>query len=213
MGLETGLIAVSAVLLVGYHIYLAYRVQTAPTKTVISLTNHTRHSWVAMVIQERRDILAIQTLRNWIMAASFLASTAILVSLGWLNLAVAPEKFTSILSTLDSITTATSVAWEVKILALVVNFFATFFNFSLAIRYFNHVTFLINIPIETDSVVTPASVARTLNRGALHYTFGMRGYYLAIPLTLWLFGPVWMLIGSLVLITVLFWLDRPVSRD
>ncbi len=92
MSLETGLIAVLALLLVGYHAYLAYRVQTAPMKTAIGLTNHTRQSWVAMVIQERRDILAIQTLRNWIMAASFLASTAILVSLGWLNLAVAPEK-------------------------------------------------------------------------------------------------------------------------
>lgn len=210
MSLETGLIAVSALLLVGYHAYLAYRVQTAPTTTAIGLTNLTRQSWVAMVIHERRDILAIQTLRNWIMAASFLASTAILVSLGWLNMAVAPEKFTSILPTLDSFSTAASIAWEIKILALVVNFFVTFFNFSLAIRYFNHVTFLINIPPATDSVVTPDSVARTLNRGALHYTFGMRGYYLAIPLTLWLFGPLWMLIGSLVLIAVLFWLDRPV---
>ena len=125
-------------------------------------------------------------------------------------MAVAPEKFTSILPTLDSFSTAASIAWEIKILALVVNFFVTFFNFSLAIRYFNHVTFLINIPPATDSVVTPDSVARTLNRGALHYTFGMRGYYLAIPLTLWLFGPLWMLIGSLVLSAVLFWLDRPV---
>jgi uncharacterized membrane protein len=46
------------------------------------------------------------------------------------------------------------------------------------------------------------------NHGALHYTIGMRGFYLSVPLALWLFGPSWMLAGSLVLVAVLFRLDR-----
>jgi uncharacterized membrane protein len=36
----------------------------------------------------------------------------------------------------------------------------------------------------------------------------MRGFYLSVPLALWLFGPSWMLAGSLVLVAVLFRLDR-----
>ena len=47
-----------------------------------------------------------------------------------------------------------------------------------------------------------------VNHGAIHYTMGMRGYYLAIPLTLWLFGPVWLLGGSITLILILNKLDR-----
>jgi len=39
----------------------------------------------------------------------------------------------------------------------------------------------------------------------------MRGFYLSVPLALWLFGPVWMLIGSLVLVVVLYRLDREAS--
>jgi uncharacterized membrane protein len=38
----------------------------------------------------------------------------------------------------------------------------------------------------------------------------MRGYYLAIPLALWLFGPLWLLVGTLLLIGALFRLDRGV---
>jgi hypothetical protein len=34
------------------------------------------------------------------------------------------------------------------------------------------------------------------------------GGYLPVPLALWLFGPLWMLAGSLVLVTVLYRLDR-----
>jgi hypothetical protein len=30
-----------------------------------------------------------------------------------------------------------------------------------------------------------------VNHGALHFTFGMRGAYLSVPLALGLFGPTW----------------------
>jgi hypothetical protein len=36
----------------------------------------------------------------------------------------------------------------------------------------------------------------------------MRGFYLSVPLALWLFGPTWMLADSLVLVSVLCRLDR-----
>jgi H+/Cl- antiporter ClcA len=39
--------------------------------------------------------------------------------------------------------------------------------------------------------------------GALHYILGMHGFYISIPFILWLFGPVWMLLGSIGLVFVL----------
>ena len=71
-----------------------------------------------------------------------------------------------------------------------------------------HAGFMINISESHDPSVTPEAVAATLNHGALHYTFGMRGFYLAVPVGLWLFGPLWMLCGTVVLIGVLQRLDR-----
>jgi uncharacterized membrane protein len=39
----------------------------------------------------------------------------------------------------------------------------------------------------------------------------MRGYYLAIPLALWLFGPLWLLGGTIILIITLYRLDRGIE--
>jgi uncharacterized membrane protein len=67
---------------------------------------------------------------------------------------------------------------------------------------------MINTRDADDPALSEESVAAVLNHGALHYTLGMRGFYLAVPTALWLFGPIWMLAGSLVLIAVLYRLDR-----
>jgi uncharacterized membrane protein len=59
-----------------------------------------------------------------------------------------------------------------------------------------------------DSSVSVQAATKVLNHGAIHYTPGMRGLYFSVPLALWLFGPLWMLTGSLVLVSVLYRLDR-----
>jgi len=89
-------------------------------------------------------------------------------------------------------------------------FFFTFFNFTLAIRYYNHTGFMINTFESGDAFVSETAASKVLNHGALHYTIGMRGVYLSVPLALWLFGPIWMISGSIILITVLYHLDREV---
>lgn len=66
---------------------------------------------------------------------------------------------------------------------------------------------MINI-CDIDPQVSPDTVTEVLNHGALHYTLGMRGFYLTVPTALWLFGPVWMLGGTLVMVWVLYRLDR-----
>lgn len=68
--------------------------------------------------------------------------------------------------------------------------------------------FMINTFEHNDATVSEEAITQVLNHGALHYTIGMRGFYLSVPLALWLFGPIWMLAGSLVLVTVLYCLDR-----
>lgn len=49
---------------------------------------------------------------------------------------------------------------------------------------------MINLPVDKTTKITLQSITNTLNRSGLHYTYGMRGYYLSIPLALWLFGPM-----------------------
>ncbi len=39
----------------------------------------------------------------------------------------------------------------------------------------------------------------------------MRGYYIGVLLVLWLFGPIWMLLGTIILIVVLYRLDYTIA--
>lgn len=164
--------------------------------------------WVKGVIRDKRDILAIQTLRNQMMASTFLASTAILISLGSFSAAFRPGVFSEISHALNLLGIRTEALWMFKLMLLGILFFFSFFNFTLSIRYYNHTGFMINSIEHNYATVSEKDVTRILNHGAHHYTIGMRGFYLSVPLALWLFGPLWMLVGSLVLIIVLYCLDR-----
>lgn len=203
------ILVLSAVFVIGaYHFHLYRKVHRYPLTTAIGITNHARRIWVKGVIRDKRDILAVQTLRNQVMAATFLASTSILVSLGLLSAAFRPGVFSDVSHALNLLGTKTETLWMFKLMLLGVLFFFTFFNFTLAIRYNNHAGFMINTFEHNDATVSEEAVTQVVNHGALHYTIGMRGFYLSVPLALWLFGPIWMLAGSLVLVSVLYRLDR-----
>lgn len=191
-----------------YHVYLFARHRRHPETTAVGITNRLRRQWVQSIMEDRRDILAIQTLRNVVMASSFLASTAILIALGILNAAVRPSPEISRMFGL--IETGDESLWFIKMMLLVVQFFLAFFNFTLAIRYFNHASFGLGLPDQPDGPASHEFVAEVVNHGGLHYTLGMRCYYLAIPLALWIFSPFLMLAGTVILITVLNRLDRTV---
>jgi len=163
---------------------------------------------VESIMEERRDILAVQTLRNWTMAASFLASTGILICLGLLSVAASPEKMAEITPGLNELVREHRVLWLFKLMVLIVDFFFIFFSYCLAIRYFNHVNFMINVPSTLAHKITPDYITKILNTGMMHYTMGMRGYYFAVLLFLWLFGPIWMLIGTVIMVIVLYHLDQ-----
>ena len=197
-------------LLVVYHVRHFFQMKQEAPVTDIGRNNQVRAEWVRMIMAERRDILAVQTLRNWTMAATFLASTAILIGLGVLNLTLSTEKMTEVSSLLNLFGSHHIVLWATKLLILALAFFFAFFNFTLAVRYYNHVGFMINVSAESDVKLGHEAVSKTLNRGAMHYHYGMRAYYISIPLVLWLLGPTWLLLGSVVVTFVLQRLDRPI---
>jgi uncharacterized membrane protein len=205
---EFFLTAASFLILGIYHLHWIYLIYRKPMTTTMGITNHLRGHWVESIMQDQRDILAVQTLRNWVMAASFLASTGILICLGLLSVAASPQKMAEITPSLNELVREHRVLWLFKLMVLIVDFFFIFFSFCLAIRYFNHVNFMINVPSTLAHKITPEYITEILNRGMMHYTMGMRGYYFSILLFLWLFGPIWMLMGTIIMTIILYHLDR-----
>jgi uncharacterized membrane protein len=207
--LEYGFSPVALLLLLAYHLYLYRKIRSDSLSTSQGLARRTRALWVHGIMKSGKDILAVQTLRNWTMSATFLASAAILIGLGILNIAVTADKQGALsLQLMSEFGSGHPGLWIAKLILLSADFLFAFFNFMLAVRFFNHTGFMINLPTDDNSEIKVDDVVEILDRGGTHYTLGMRGYYIAIPLALWLFGPLWLLAGTVVLIATLYRLDR-----
>lgn len=80
----------SGLLLLAYYFYLMIRVKRDPDFTVHSVNHRARALWVKDVMssQGKKDVMAVQTLRNFGMTATFKASSSILLILGTLTLSL-----------------------------------------------------------------------------------------------------------------------------
>jgi uncharacterized membrane protein len=204
--------ALSALALVLYHLYLRRRLKRDPAYTVQAVNTLARTAWVENVMGGGKDILAVQTLRNSTMAATFLASTAVLLVMGTLTLSGQGVQLETSWHALNTVGAVHSEVWIFKLLLLLLDFFVAFFSFTSAVRLFNHVGYMINVPLSLQhKAISPERVAVHLNRAGNYYSIGMRAYYFAVPLVFWLFGPVFMLVATLALIVVLYLHDRAPS--
>lgn len=64
LGPEILIIFSALILLIGNRLHLMYRIRRNPVTTAVGVTNHVRRNWVESVMREKRDIMAVQTLRN-----------------------------------------------------------------------------------------------------------------------------------------------------
>jgi len=199
----------SCALFLGYLRFIAVKSRTNPAYTVQGISAMARAAWVKSVMENGRDILAVQTLRNSTMASTFLASTAILLSVGVLTLTGQSDKLKIAWQALNFFGTPHESMLPVKLVILLLNLFAAFFFFASSIRLYNHVGYMINAPSTArQRVMSPKIVAAQLNRAGYHYSMGMRGFYAMVPLVFWIFGPLFLFCSTVVMIAVLFHLDR-----
>jgi len=210
-GLHIDLICfvLSALLLAGYQYYLYRKLKKDPYYTVQAVNALAREAWVENIMHGGKDILAVQTLRNSTMAATFLASTAVLLIMGALTLTAQAEKFGATWHALNIFGTTATELWIGKLALLLVDLFIAFFSFSMSIRIFNHVGYMVNVPLSYEhKTISPEHVASHLNRGGRFYSLGMRAFYYTVPMVFWLFDPLLMLLSAIGLVIVLYRIDR-----
>jgi len=204
----------SVLMLAAYQFYLRLRERRNPAYTVQAVNILARTAWVEHIMARGEGVLAVQTLRNSTMAATFLASTSVLLIIGVLTLSEQGDKLGSTWHSLNIVGSTHANLWLGKLLFLLLDLFVAFFSFSMSIRVFNHVGYMINVPETTaHEAISPAHVAGHLNRAGRFYSIGMRAYYYLVPLVFWLFGPHFMLAATIALILVLYRIDRNPEVD
>ncbi|KAL0330103.1 UNVERIFIED_CONTAM: hypothetical protein Sradi_4997000 [Sesamum radiatum] len=193
----------------GYHVWLWHKVRTQPLTTIIGTNARGRRFWVSAMMKDndKKNILAVQTLRNTIMGSTLMATTSILLCSG---LAAVISSTYSIKKPLNDAVYGAHGEFMValKYVTLLLIFLFSFVCHSLSIRFTNQVNFLINCPPDTSNgVVTAEYVSELLERGFTLNTVGNRLFYAALPLLLWIFGPVLVFLCSVTMVPVLYNLD------
>ena len=79
----------------------------------------------------------------------------------------------------------------------------------MAIRFFNHVGYMINLPVDASSEnALYKQTCAYLNRAGRYYTYGTRAFFFGLPIILWFFGPYFLVFATLGLIGGLAVLDK-----
>ncbi|KFK27736.1 hypothetical protein AALP_AA8G422500 [Arabis alpina] len=214
--LDYTLVPLGMGLMLFYHLWLLYRIIHRPSSTVVGLNAFNRRLWVQAMMEDssKNGVLAVQTLRNNIMASTLLASTAIMLcSL----IAVLMTSGSGDRSVWFVFGDKSDRAFSLKFFSILVCFLVAFLLNVQSIRYYSHASILINVPFKhlmavssngkSHGMINQDYVAATVNRGSYFWSLGLRAFYFSSPLFLWIFGPIPMFITCCILVFLLYFLD------
>jgi uncharacterized membrane protein len=138
--------AISAAIVAGYYAFLNMKVRANPTYTIHGVNALARTLWVEHIMRNNnKDIMAVQTMRNFIMGSSLMASTAALLIIGTLTLSGQAEHIAQNWHALSLKGSFATELWIVKVMFLLLDFIVAFFAFSMSVRLANHVVFMVNV--------------------------------------------------------------------
>lgn len=200
-----------------YHIILFTRILRNPTSTSSGQNNLIRQAWVKVILDERKDILAIQALRNVMMSSSLLATTALTLSSIIAAFFIKGGDETSKISEMGQ-HLSEHFTVEHKLFAMIVLFMLSFFSYMQAVRINSHVGFMFGIPSDGSTTDRPDFltldyICKCMFRANLYHTLGTRLFYAAFLTVIWLFGHILATIASVFLLIVLFFADYPIKIE
>ncbi|XLS90836.1 hypothetical protein HN51_066844 [Arachis hypogaea] len=204
--LDTILVPLSLFITIGYHAYLCHSIKNKPSRTTFGLNKLRRTSWALNLNQgdDKKNMLTVQSMRNTLMEAIFIASITILINMALAALSnnaysARHSVFTSIFfgSKSDKIIT---LKYGSTSLCLVLSFLFS----SMAIGFLIDANFLMNTHGEFLSWNYTQTI---LERGFTFALIGSRFFCVSVPLMLWMLGPVTVFIASLGLVCLLHEFD------
>lgn len=212
--IDLGALIVSVGMLCGYWYFLRRRTRRDPGSAVHTFNKLVRARWAqTMVGKPGMEITAVQTLRNSVMAASFMASTAILLIIGALTVSSDLEKVSRSWGTLTGGTYHVSLV-GVKVAMLLGDFLAAFFCFSMSVRLFSHIGYMVGVKsTSADDLVKTETVATHLNQAGNYFSLGLRMFFTSIPIIFWFFGPIALVAATVGLLGILRLMDRFPRRE
>ena len=197
--------ATAAVLLL-YEVLLVLLQRRRPERLARARHASLREDWfLAVSAQKGSEVLAVQTLRNSLMSATMLASTAALALMGTVTLA-APSLHASFDTARGVSDVSPRLILELLLLALL---FASLVSTIMAVRFYNHAGFIGGMPVDSEARNRWAHAGvRYVRRAGVLYGIGLRQLVLVAPVVAAILLPLAGPVAALLVAALLLWLDR-----
>ncbi|KAK9986311.1 hypothetical protein SO802_031262 [Lithocarpus litseifolius] len=205
--LDTILVPFSIFLTAGYHVYLWLNFKKKPFSTTNGINEIKRRAWFRDIQgDDKKGMLAVQSLRNTLMATSFTASITILVNVALAALINNSYKAgeTSHLFDNPIFGLQSGGMFAVKFGSASLLLLLSFLCCSMSIGYLIDANFLINAAPEFSS---PEHTQIVFERGFMLAFIGSRLLCITFPLLLWLLGPALVALSSMALVWLMYEFD------
>lgn len=205
-GLWNGLASGATVALVAlYELVLVLMQRRRPGRLARTVHARLRADWYAAVSgQPGSEILAVQTLRNSLMSATMLASTTVLALMGAITLSVPALH--------ARVATGRMAAGGERVLLLLALpglLFVSLVATLMAVRFYNHASFIGAMPVASPERASWASTgARYLRKAGILHGVGLRQLVLVLPLVAALFLPIAGPVAAVIVAAALFSFDH-----
>lgn len=166
-----------------------------------------REDWFKSISEQPgSEIIAVQTLRNSMMSATLTATTATLGLMGSVTLAASQLNATFANATLQWPVLTPRLTMELLLMATL---FTALACSTMAVRAFNHASFISAMPIYSNERQRWLStgVAHVRQAGVL-YSWGLRALLMVTPLVVSIVHPLAGPLASLLLVAVLWKMDH-----
>ncbi|MBY0269351.1 MAG: DUF599 domain-containing protein [Burkholderiales bacterium] len=198
---------VMVVVLAGYELKLMLMQRRDPARLARSAHANLRQEWfVAMSAQSGSEILAVQALRNSMMSATMVASTAALGLIGTVTMA-APSLHIDFAGGMSAVRHL-SIRLVLELLLMIL-LFAALVSSTMAVRFYNHVSFIGSMPVGSEARRrwTPVGIAYARRAGLL-YSWGLRHLILVAPILASILHPYAGPPAAVAIVLVLYGFDR-----
>ncbi|MES2226796.1 MAG: DUF599 domain-containing protein [Pseudomonadota bacterium] len=199
-------VGATATVLLLYEVLLGLLQRRQPERLARTRHASLREDWfLAVSAQKGSEVLAVQTLRNSLMSATMLASTAALALMGAVTLA-APSLHASFDAATDISDVSPRLVLELMLLALL---FVSLVSTMMAVRFYNHAGFIVGMPVDSEARKRWAFAGvRYVRRAGVLYGIGLRQLVLVVPVVAGILLPQAGPGAAVLVVGVLFWFDR-----
>ena len=203
-GLSWWALGIAVAIIAGYELWVWRRLRADPLRIARSAHSRMRAAWLAALSQQPgSEILAVQTLRNSLMSATIIGSTAALALMGSIPLAAAglPLDGSQAVPVLTARLVLRLLLWGTLFASLVCS--------AMAMRSYNHAGYAASMPVGSPERTHYLGLAAAhLGRAGLLYSWSLRCLLFVAPVVAGLVNPIAAPFASLVLVAALISFDR-----